>query len=449
MIFNYIKIAIIAILSVASPIVSQLSQPSMIYMLNRHGASPCIDPPPKETGAQLFDSSYNRNYIKGQRIRQIYPNLLSNTYKYNEIHVNSTAWQRTVATGNSVLHGLYPYLNNDTSRIAVFTNTWEFDYTLYNYDKCPNWDKDWATFKTTPEWLNAVQKYSNLTFYLTSFLNPSKPYTLDGIYSIWEVHNTQRRYPETGIRSTSIDDYTFQVLTEAATYVETRKYGTDMSKDYFGNTFLSAVKFRMQMHISKDVTFGKKVAMSFAHYPNILFTLSSLGYTGPISKLIPGYNSALVFELYNETLNTVNYPSGWGIKIRYYEGNKQWASHTSIADGYPIALGNCVEGVECKIDYSLFWSMYKPKTLADWCTTCGSGLWMCVGATSSSSSNSNISILSSDNEYQSIQIATLSVACVILFIILVSFIRSFFVINPTSVVSCGKPTHEAIPMNVV
>ena len=42
---------------------SNCQQPSMIYMLNRHGVSPCIDPPPKETGAQLFDSSYERNYI--------------------------------------------------------------------------------------------------------------------------------------------------------------------------------------------------------------------------------------------------------------------------------------------------------------------------------------------------------------------------------------------------
>jgi hypothetical protein len=448
-----LKFAISAVLLLTGGVLSQ-QQPSMIYMLNRHGVSPCIDPPAKETGSQLFDSSYERNYVKGQRIRQIYPSILSPGYKYNEIHVNASAWQRTIATAHGMLHGLFPSLQNNTASVPVFTNSWEFDYTLYNYDtpKCPNFESDWYTFQQTTEFKAKVQQYANLTSYLTSINKPAWPYKLSNIYSIWEVYNTIKRYPETGLRGFApIDDYTMSVLDEAVAYVESNKWSEKIAKDYFGNTFLAAVKYRMEMHINKDLVFGKKMAMSFAHYPNILFTLASLGYTGPISKIIPGYNSALVFELYNETTNKINYPSGWGVKVRYYEGNKQWSSHTSITDGYPIALGKCQEGSECEIDYSVFWGSYKTKSLKDWCHSCGSDLWMCQGAKDVVPNCPTCSTIS-QSDTQNIQIANLVIACAILFIILVSFIRSFGQINsinPTSVVTCGKPTHEAIPMSVV
>ena len=104
----------ISLMALLTPSFAQ-QQPSMVYMLNRHGVSPCLDPPPKETGAQLFDSSYERNYIKGQKLRQIYPTLLSPGYKYNEIHVNASAWQRTIASAHGVLQGLFPSLKNNTA----------------------------------------------------------------------------------------------------------------------------------------------------------------------------------------------------------------------------------------------------------------------------------------------------------------------------------------------
>jgi hypothetical protein len=444
-----IKFAVSAILLLTGGVYSQ--QPSMVYMLNRHGVSPCIDPPAKETGSQLFDSSYERNYIKGQKIRQIYP-VLSSGYKYNEIHVNASAWQRTIATAHGMLHGLFPSLKNNTATIPVFTNSWEFDYTLYNYDtpKCPNFENDWLDFQQTAEWKDKVQQYSNLTSYLTSINKPSVPYKLSNIYSIWEVYNTIIRYPETGLRGFSpIDDYTMNVLDQAAQYVESNKWSEKIAKDYFGNTFLAAVKYRMETHINKDIVFGKKMAMSFAHYPNILFTLASLGYTGQISKIIPGYNSALVFELYNKTINKSQFPSGWSIKVRYFEGNKQWPTHNSITDGYPIALGSCSEGQECEIDYNNFWNTYKTKTLKDWCHSCGSELWMCVGSKDVVPIQPSNTEICQDCKKDSVNIAILVITAFTLFIILVSFIRSFQTLAIRPVISCGKPQHEAVPLQQI
>ncbi len=418
----------ISLLAFLTPSFAQ-QQPSMVYMLNRHGVSPCLDPPPKETGAQLFDSSYERNYIKGQKLRQIYPTLLSPGYKYNEIHVNASAWQRTIASAHGVLQGLFPSLNNNTARIPVFTNAFEFDYTLYNYDyKCPNFDNDWDKFQQTTEWKTKVQQYSNLTTYLNT-INNLKPYTytLEGIYSIWEVYNTIKRYPETGLRGFApIDDYTMNTLDEAVQYVESKKWSESIAKDYFGNTFLAAVRYRMEMYINKNIVFGKRLAMSFAHYPNILFTLASLGYTGPVSKLVPGYNSALNFELYNQTNNKVNFPSGWSIKVRYFEGNKNWPSHNSMADGHPIALGSCVEGQECEIDYNNFWNTYKVKNLEQWCNDCGSTSWICHGSIQRQNATTVIYEQISNNNYKDdIQIACLVILSVILALYLVVLTKQY------------------------
>ena len=111
------------------------SSPSMVYMLNRHGISPCIDPPLKESGSQLFDSSYERNYIKGQKVRQIYP-VLSPGYKYNEVHFNASAWQRTIATAHGMIHGLFPSLKNNSASVPVFTNSWARQQFIVSTKTC-------------------------------------------------------------------------------------------------------------------------------------------------------------------------------------------------------------------------------------------------------------------------------------------------------------------------
>ncbi len=346
------------------------SQPSMIYNLNRHGVRQARDTSMHEGGSLLLSSAYDRMYIKGQHLRQQYPTLLSSTYKPNEIRVNSSAWERTITTAHGILAGLYN--TNDTRHIPVYSTPWEYDYTLYNYDKCPNYDNEWFTFQKTPEFQQKVLKYSNLTSYLNTLLKPKTTITLSNIFSTWDLYWIQQNRPEVGQLVTPIDSYTYSVLTEATNWVETTRYSSRISGTYLGSTFLAAVKYRMDMFISKHPVFSHKWISSSAHYATQLNVLASLGYTGIVSQSIPDYNSIITFELYNQTSNTINYPSGWSIKIRYWDG--------TISNSIPIVLGNCVEGQECEIDYSTFWGLYKVKNLQQWCEDCSSNLWMCKGA---------------------------------------------------------------------
>jgi hypothetical protein len=384
--------------------------PSMIYNVNRHSVREPRDTSTRESGAQLLSSAYDRLYIKGQHLRQKYP-ILSQTYKEEEIHVNSSAWQRTIATAHGILSGLYTNLNNNTMNIPVFTNPWEFDYTLYNYDKCPNYDAAWAAFQTTPEWTQQVQKYANLTSYLNGLLTPSQVIKLSNIFSIWDLYWIQRNRPEVGNIAPAIDDYTYNVLTEAATYVETMRYSSRVAGTYHGSTLLAAVKYRMEMFKTGNKVFGHRWISSSEHYATQLSLLAAMGYTVVVSKIIPDYNSVITFELYNKT-NTLTFPSGWSVKMRYWDG---LPNDNSVA----IALGNCVEGQECEVDYNVFWSMYKTKDLKQWCKDCDSTLWMCKGANANTNgtngtNDNNSSVIVYNDQSQSNVIRNLCIAVVVI-----------------------------------
>lgn len=410
----YITI-IVVVLSIFTPtILSQPGNPSMIFNLNRHGVREPRDTSVHEGGALLLNSAYDRLYTKGQHLRQVYPNLLSSVYKTDEIRVNSSAWERTINTAYGILAGLYS--TNDTRTIPVYSNPWEFDYTLYNYDKCPNYDRDWLAFQSTAEFQNQIVKYANLTSYLNTYLNPKTKITLSNIFSTWDLFWIQRNRPEVGSIVSPIDDYTYNLLTEAANYVETTRYSSRISKDYLGSTFLSSVKYRMDMFIAKNPTFGHKWMSSSAHYATQLNVLASLGYTGIVSKRIPDYNSVITFELYNKT-NALNmYPSGWSIRIRYWDG--------TVLNSIPIALGSCIEGQECEIDYTTFWNTYSVKNLKQWCEDCNSGLWLCKGAnpvnTTTIITNERIVI---DTSIQPIQVATIAIVSAILLLSISNILR--------------------------
>lgn len=400
-------------LSFIALLVGAYSQPSMIFNLNRHGVREPRDTSPHEGGALLLNSAYDRLYTKGQHLRQNYPNLLSSVYKPNEIRVNSSAWERTITTAHGILAGLYS--TNDTRSIPVYSNPWEFDYTLYNYDKCPNYDRDWASFQTTSEFKNQISKYANLTSYLNTLLSPKTPITLSSIFSTWDLFWIQRNRPEVGTIAPFIDDYTYNTLTEAANYVESTRYSSRISKDYLGTTFLAAVKYRMDMFKTGNKIFRHKWISSSAHYATQLNVLASLGYIGIVSRTIPDYNSVITFELYNQTTNTQLYPSGWGIRIRYWDG--------IVSNSIPIALGSCIEGQECEIDYDTFWNLYPTKDLKSWCAGCSSTLWVCKGANPDNSTDSNtITTVVSSTSVQPIQIAIISIVSAILLIMILNSI---------------------------
>ncbi len=344
------------------------SQPSMIYNLNRHGVREARDTSPREGGSILLNSAYERLYNKGKHLRDMYPTLLSSNYNPSEIRVNSSSWERTITTANGILAGLY--LRNDTRSIPVYSTPVDFDYIIFNYDKCPKYDTLWEEFKLTNEWKQKVIKYGNLTSYLNNLIRPKTNITLSNIFSTWDLYWIQSNRPEEGILLPSIDTYTYQLLTEATTWVETMRYSSRISGNYLGSTLVGDIKYRMDRFKNKVSNF--KWILSSGHYANILNVLATLGYTGKVSQSIPDYNSVLTFELYNKSGN-INFKSGWSVKIRYWDGLPNDNSTS-------ITLGNCVEGQDCEVDYEIFWGNYKVKNLQEWCTDCNNNLLICKGA---------------------------------------------------------------------
>jgi hypothetical protein len=404
----------------------QSYNPSMLFNLNRHGVREARDNSPREGGALLLKSAYDRLYLKGEHLRQKYPNLLSSTYKPNEIRVNSSSWERTITTSYGILSGLYK--TNETKNIPVYSTPIDFDYTLYNYDKCPSYDTTWSNFQKTDEWTQKVIKYSNLTSYLNNLLKPKKPITLSNIFSTWDLYWIQQNRPEIGQLITPIDSYTYNTLTEATNWVETVKSSSRISGNLLGSSLLGEIKYRMEMFISKNPTFSYKWISSSAHYATLLNLLASMGYTGIVSQTIPDYNSVITFELYNKT-GVSGFPSGWSIKIRYWDG---LPNDNSI----PIVLGNCIVGQDCEIDYDQFWSTYKVKNLQQWCEDCGNKMWLCKGA-NPDPTTTVVQQISDNTTLQNLSIAIIVMVSILLFATIINSIKN---------VRSNQPKHQQLPM---
>ena len=430
-----ILLKILALFAIVCPIFGQnSSEPVMIYNWNRHGVRYLRDTFQAETGAQLLPSAYDRLYIKGQNLRMMYPNLLSQTYNPNEIYVNSSGWQRTISTAYGILAGLYQ--NNDTRQIPVFSTPWYSDYTIYNSvtGQCPEYDSAWNNFKTTGEWANRVQKYANLTSYLNGLINPSSPITLGNIFSTFDAYWIQRNRPEGDVLYPSVDDYTYSVLTEAAYYVESTRYSSRVSGSYLGSSSLSAIKYRMDMFKSGNKMFGHKWNSASGHYATVLNILAVLNYNGPISKIIPDYNSVLTFELFNNT----GTKSNWGIRIVYHDGT--WVAKHAVT---PIVLTEFCDATstDCLIDYDQFWATYKTKDLKQWCTDCGNMMELCAIARVANTTNGGqptvVSSVTSD--YNSgVAVATLVLSAVAAIGVLAMFLKSISVVK---IVACTSKEH--------
>lgn len=370
--------------TVNSQLINNQNVPSMVYIINRHGVIQPRDSSTHEGGALLLNTSYDRLYQKGKIIRQLYPNLLSQKYLTNDIHINSSAWERTLTTSNGILAGLYSNQNNFTANIPVYSSPWDADYTLYNYDKCPKYNTDLANFYLTPEFNQQVLYYTNLTNYINDLLKPSTPITLQNIYSTWNNFWLSLNRPESGVVMPYLHPDVYATLTEATNYVESIKMSSRIAGTYFGSTLLNAIKYRMDMFIKQNKIFGHKVIMSTAHYPTMFGLMASMGYTGPISKIIPDYNAMIVFELYNNTYGQTNTTDGtnWSFQIKFYDGD--WYNMGIMNS---INLGTCMGSTsDCTYDYNTFWNTYKVKNLTQFCVDCESKLPMCIGTIITSSS---------------------------------------------------------------
>lgn len=363
--------------TILSLLINVIAQPSMVYIINRHGVIQTRDTTTYEGGALLLNTSYERLYQKGSVIRNLYPGLLSPTYKTTEVRFNSSSWERSITTTQGIITGLYPTQNNFTANIPVYSTPWENDYTLYNYDKCPNYNTALAAFFASAEFQNKVIYYSNLTTAINAIVNPSTPITLQNIYTTWNMYWLSINRPESGQTMPPISMQLYSLLTEATNYVETKKMSVQVAGTYFGSTLLNAIKYRTDMFIKGNTVFGHKMIMSTSHYPNILGLFASLGYTGPKSQTIPDYNAMVVFELYNNGVGLPN-GTGWSLQVKYYDG--EW--NNVPINLYSLGLGSCNESIvtSCSHDYLTFWNTYRLKNLTQFCMDCGSTLPICIGS---------------------------------------------------------------------
>lgn len=128
--------------------------------------------------SQLTNVGKQQLYDLGQWLRKLYGNgFLSNRYKFDEIYIRSTDFDRTIHIAQLCLAGLYPPVNNDIwneellwQPIPIHTVPYENDFLIAGLVfSCPTYNMLHKNVLNSPEYQKIQLKYKPLFDYLTEY----------------------------------------------------------------------------------------------------------------------------------------------------------------------------------------------------------------------------------------------------------------------------------------
>ncbi|KAK6215862.1 hypothetical protein LQW54_004042 [Pestalotiopsis sp. IQ-011] len=199
----------------------------------------------------------------------------------------------------------------------------------------------------------------------------------------------------------------------------------DMIRAIAGRTLSAKImaQFQQQVSLQGDAT---KLNLMFGSFQPMLsfFSLSELstGHSSGLFQEIPGFGSAMVFELFSEGTDTANFPTIDDLWVRFLYRNGSSADNPIYE--YPLfSHGNS----ETRIRYSDFVSGIREFSINNvpaWCTTCDAVNIFCsagrassVGGSSSAKHHDlNLSPAAAGAIGAAIAIAVIGVAAVLLYV---------------------------------
>jgi len=130
-----------------------------------------------------------------------------------------------------------------------------------------------------------------------------------------------------------------------------------------------------------------KYGIQFGAYATLLsfFGLADLTTVNEMFYGIPGYASAMTFELYTNVMWTGNFPSTQDLRVRFLWHN---GTNTSGDDLTPVAypLFGTANDTMAWNDFYSHMSNISVITSADWCIACGNTTGTCAGVSASTAS---------------------------------------------------------------
>ena len=383
---------------------SALSILRQVHVMTRHGSrrplpksSTTLDDVTSESSL-LTPLGQKQHYELGQWLRERYLFPFADVlveYDPNQVLVESTAYERTIVSANSLVLGLFPrdarglqLFNETADLIPVYTRARNNDLYLRAYDKCNTLHDNLETLYASDAWNTMEMEHMDLLQRLAQ--NPAfAKYVVDGstassdsyipLTELWNVfdaiHVVETECDTTVVDGNWTTSHVCQALPEPnllttinendlnatkllANTAELLRFSPTTADNKVGGAFLNLILERME-RIANNTSAPRFLFVTSAHYPTVLGLLTALE-TSFWDRFIPEYASALVIELYLREENGEHY-----VKIYFKSGDS--------VEPLPITVSaTCRTDLDegCLLQNLIQESQSKRLTTEEWCQEC-------------------------------------------------------------------------------
>lgn len=323
----------------------------------------------------------------GVWLRTFYtPFSLFEVFDPSKVHLQSSAFERTVTSANSLALGFFPQSARDPTgmsllsvipaSIPVYTTKSKNDVTIRAYDKCGAFQNYLGDLYSGGEWKTLEKENSALLKRLagiTSFEeyvdSNTGNFPLTEVWNAFDAIHVAKtecgsegsvfcQYLQDPSVKDVLDDDEWFALQSLSHQVELLKYGNDIAGRYVGGNLLLQIVDRMQGTPGGQASADfEKFYLYSAHYPTLLGLLAALNDESVDTEVIPNYASTLIFELYENDVDGQR-----SVQVLYKFGDE--------IDHKPVPLGSaCSDTALCPL--TTVSDLVADLSLKSWCRNCG------------------------------------------------------------------------------
>ena len=375
------------IVSVLSSSVVHSQTVKQLIVITRHGSRF----PLQKYGADLSETitgvltpiGQEQMYNLGKWLQNRYNDVTTaalnlETFRPNEVRLESSDEERTLTSANSLALALFPEAARDPNlkslipggvpaNVPVYTRDGDNDIIIRAYNKCPTFQSKLKALYESEAWIQLENDNSAFLATLAG-MDPFRRYSGDAgivpLSEVWNVYDlvavakaectesiaascVELQHPEA---KDILPDNDWLKLRSLAHEAEILKFGPTTADKLVGTNMLMEILDRMQ---TKKYT----VNLFSAHYPTILGIFSAMGIEFSLQSVIPQYAAALIFEIMED-----GFTQERSFRVVYKEGDHD----DKVTE---ISLTHiCGNPSTCPIsalgDYLGDWTATK------WCTEC-------------------------------------------------------------------------------
>ncbi|CAG9762419.1 unnamed protein product [Ceutorhynchus assimilis] len=264
---------------------------------------------------QLTNAGKLREYSIGTSLRFRYKSFLNDLFLPSEVEAISTDYNRTKASLELALAGLFPTKNEQIWNPDILWQPVPYNYLPRSEDKvllgvlCPNFLKEYDEVERSLEYRNKLKKFRKVFNYVAknSGLNVT---TFQHIYNLYFGLSTEEEY------GLVLPQWTEKVWPDIITDLAMKEYSVMMATQnlrklasgYFLKKILADTKAKM-LNTNNE----KKIYLYSAHENNVAQFLIMLGVFEPH---IPNYGAHVIVELHQ-----IN--GEYGFKVFYQNYNSE------------------------------------------------------------------------------------------------------------------------------